>query len=84
MKIGRFSWVVLIFANVLMWGVLGFQKRIGAAPQDVRMPFDNAVQQRSQMIRELQEIRGLLKEQNALLRASIQNFNEHDRKTRQP
>jgi hypothetical protein len=82
MKKPGLSWMVLIFANMAMWGMLGFQGRIGAAPQDVRMPFDNAVQQRNEMIRELQEIKGLLKEQNALLRASIQRSHANDRTTR--
>jgi len=39
-----------------------------AAAQPVRQPFSNAVEQRAGMIRELQEIKTLLKEQNALLR----------------
>ena len=66
----RYGWSVLLFANVVAWSVLSFQGRSGAAPQDVRAPFDNAVQQRNDMIRELQEIKALLKEQNTLLRAN--------------
>ena len=82
MKSRGFHWIMLIFANVWVWGMLGFQGRIGAAPQDVRMPFDNAVQQRSEMIRELQEIKGLIKEQNALLRAGMNRSNAQERTTR--
>ncbi|MCH7726828.1 MAG: hypothetical protein IH991_10155, partial [Planctomycetes bacterium] len=37
-----------------------------AAP---KQPFGNAVEQRQQMVRELREIKELLKAQNALLRA---------------
>jgi hypothetical protein len=76
------GWVVLIFANVLAWGMLGFQGRIGAAPQDVKMPFDNAIQQRAEMIRELREIKTVLKEQNSLLRAAVNRPETHERKTK--
>jgi len=82
MKLQGFGWIMLIFANVLAWGMLGFQGRIGAAPPDVRMPFDNAVQQRSEIIRELQEIKGLLKEQTALLRAGLNRSNALERTPR--
>ena len=60
----------LITANVLAWGMLGFYKTTGAAPAEPQLPFRNAVEQRQDMIRELQEIKTLLKEQNALLRAA--------------
>ena len=78
----RYSWSVLLFANVLAWSVLGFLKHSGAAPGDVRAPFDNAVQQRNEMIRELQEIKALLKEQNTLLRAGAKQTNAIDPKSR--
>jgi hypothetical protein len=71
----RCGWSVLLFANIIAWSVLSFQGRSGAAPQDVRAPFDNAVQQRNEMIRELQEITALLKEQNTLLRANAKKSN---------
>ena len=64
----RWGWSMLLFANILAWSMLSFQGRSGAAPQEVRAPFDNAVQQRGDMIRELQEIKALLKEQNSLVR----------------
>src|SRR5262245_17340275 len=57
MKRSMWGWIVLTFANVMAWCVLGFQQPIGAAPQDVKLPFDNAIQQRAEMIRELQEIK---------------------------
>jgi hypothetical protein len=78
----RFGWTVLLFANVLAWCMLGFDRRSGAAPQDVRAPFDNAVQQRNDMIRELQEIKALLKEQNTLLRAGAKKPNVPEPKSR--
>ena len=64
-------WMLLVAANVLMWGVLSFSSRSGAAQAGGEQPFANAVQQRNEMIRELQEIKVLLKEQNALLRATL-------------
>ena len=82
MKTMGTGWIVLVFANMVLWGMLGFQGRIGAAPQDVRMPFDNAVQQRNEIIRELQEIKGLLKEQNALMRAGNSRTHANERTTR--
>lgn len=60
----------LITVNVLAWGMLGFYRTTGAAPKEPQLPFRNAVEQRQDMIRELQEIKALLKEQNALLRAA--------------
>ena len=71
----RFGWTVLLFANVAAWSMLSFQGYSGAAPQDVRAPFDNAVQQRNDMIRELQEIKALIKEQNILLRSNAKKPN---------
>ena len=78
----RWGWSVLLFANVLAWSVLGFHGRTGAAPQDVRAPFDNAVQQRSEMIRELQEIKALIREQNTLLRSGAKKSNVPEPKSR--
>jgi hypothetical protein len=58
-----------LFANVVALGVLGFYSTLGAAPQAGQPPFANPVEQRSDMVRELREIKDLLKEQNALLRS---------------
>ena len=60
---------LLLAANVLALGVLGFYSTLGAAPQSGQPPFANPVDQRSDMVRELREIKDLLKEQNALLRS---------------
>jgi len=60
---------LLVLANLLALGVLGFYSTLGAAPQAGQPPFANPVDQRSDMVRELREIKDLLKEQNALLRS---------------
>jgi hypothetical protein len=78
----RYIWPLLLFANVLAWSMLGFHRDTGAAPGDVRAPFDNAVQQRNDMIRELQEIKALLKEQNTLLRANAKKSHVPDPQSR--
>jgi hypothetical protein len=62
----RGTWLVI--ANLVIAGVLGFYSTLGAAPQAGQPPFANPVEQRSDMVRELREIKELLKEQNALLR----------------
>lgn len=65
-------WILSLFAfNLLFLGMLGFYRANDATAQDtqVQLPFRNAVEQRQEMIRELQEIRALLKEQNALVRS---------------
>ncbi|MCA9268445.1 MAG: hypothetical protein KDA41_08235 [Planctomycetales bacterium] len=62
-------WAMLIAANAMLWCVLGFYGTSGAAPKPAPQPFANATEQRASMIGELQEIRALLKEQNALLRS---------------
>lgn len=61
-------WTLLIIANALTVAVLGFYSTLGAAPQAGQPPFANPVEQRADSIRELREIKELLKEQNALLR----------------
>ena len=61
-------WTLLVIANVLVVGVLGFYSTLGAAPQAGQPPFANPVEQRADQVRELREIKELLKEQNALLR----------------
>jgi hypothetical protein len=46
------------------------------------MPFDNAIQQRAEMIRELQEIKAVLKEQTGVLRAMTSRSDPHGRSTK--
>ena len=66
MKIQLPAWSVLVLLNGLGLCVLGFYSTTGAAP-GAQPPFQNSVEQRSDMVRELREIKELLKEQNALL-----------------
>ena len=62
-------WAVLLTANLFLWGVLSFYESSSAAPPGGTPPFANAVEQRHEIIRELQDIKMLLQEQNQLLRA---------------
>jgi hypothetical protein len=68
-------WTWLVVANAVVVGVLGFYSTLGAAPQSGQPPFANPVEQRSDMVRELREIKDLLKEQNALLRGGAVKTN---------
>jgi hypothetical protein len=68
-------WAWLVIANAALWGVLGFYRTLGAAPQAGQPPFANPVEQRAEMVRELREIKDLLKEQNALLRSGAGKTN---------
>ena len=74
------KWLLVIAVNVLALCVLGFWSTSGAAPQAGQPPFANAVEQRDATIRELREIKDLLKEQNALLRAGLAKGNEAARR----
>jgi hypothetical protein len=64
----RSRWTWLIAGNAAALGVLGFYSTLGAAPPAGQPPFANPVDQRFEMVRELREIKELLKEQNSLLR----------------
>jgi hypothetical protein len=70
MKFHLPAWSVVPILVGAALGVLGFYSSSGAAPQGGQPPFANAVEQRNEMIRELHEIKELLKEQNALLRST--------------
>ncbi len=65
----RCRWTCLLAANAALLGMLGFYSTLGAAPPAGQPPFANPIDQRQEMIRELREIKELLKEQNALLRS---------------
>ena len=62
-------WGALLLANAVVWCVLGLHEASFAAPQGAQPPFANAVEQRAETNRQLAEIAGLLKEQNAMLRS---------------
>lgn len=67
------SWSGLFLGGGVLLCVLGFYSISGAAPQGGQPPFANSIDQRSEMIRELREIKELLKEQNALLRTNAKS-----------
>jgi hypothetical protein len=60
--------MLLVIANVLCYCVLSFYQT-GAAQSGSRPTLANAVQERTEIISKLEDIRDLLKEQNALLRS---------------
>jgi len=62
------AWTLLIVANMLVISVLSLHRSTDAAPPSGRPPFSNSVEQRSNMIKELREIKALLREQNTILR----------------
>lgn len=62
------AFTLLVAAHVLVFSVLSLHRSTVAAPPSARPPFNNSVEQRSDMIHELQEIKALLREQNAILR----------------
>ena len=60
--------MLLLIANVLCYCVLSFYQT-GAAQSGSRPTLANPVEERKEVISNLEEIKGLLKEQNALLRS---------------
>jgi hypothetical protein len=71
----RSRWTWLALGNAAALCVLSFYGNLGAAPQAGQPPFANPVEQRSDMVRELREIKELLKEQNALLKGGATKTN---------
>jgi len=67
-------WTCLVIGNVALLGVLGFYGSLGAF-QGGQPPFANPVEQRADMVRELREIKDLIREQNALLRGGAVKAN---------
>jgi hypothetical protein len=72
MNINIPRWLCVTFLPTAFIFVLGFYCLESAAQQPAQ-PFANAVDQRNEMIRELREIKELLKEQNQLLKAGKEN-----------
>ena len=60
--------MLLVIANVLCYCVLSFYQT-GAAQSGSRPTLANPVEERKEVISNLEEIKNLLKEQNALLRS---------------
>lgn len=75
MKRSHFRHTYWLAPVCLLAGVLGLWGTAGAQPEPTpgagKPPFANAVGQRDEMIRELRELRGLMKEQNALLKQLV-------------
>ena len=62
------GWMLLVTANVLVYCVLSFCQTTGA--QTGKAPsLANSVEQRHEMVSNLEEIKNLLKEQNELLQS---------------
>lgn len=63
-------WSLLVAANVIFCCMLSFYQNGNAAPAPRSgEPFANSLSQRNEMIRELKEIKALMREQNALLQS---------------
>lgn len=73
-----FRWTALLSANLFLWGVLSFYESSDAAPPSGQPPFANAVAQRHEIIRELQQIKTLLQEQVQLQRAQSRSEAQAD------
>ncbi|MFV1967754.1 MAG: hypothetical protein ACC628_20175 [Pirellulaceae bacterium] len=67
---------LLLASALVAWGVLSLDERSVGTAQTARLPFVSPVEQRNGIIRELREIKTLLKEQNVLLRAAGQEARE--------
>lgn len=63
----RWPWAVVVIVITLLVSASQFDEPIAAAPRDTVVSMANAAAQREEMIRELQEIKSLLREQNELL-----------------
>ncbi len=61
-------WTLLVTANAVLLGVLGFFSVTSAQQAQPQLPFSNSVEQRGDMLKELREIKELIKEQNSILR----------------
>ena len=66
-------------AVVALLCMLGFYSLLCAAPPAGKPPFEDAGVQRDAMLRELREIKDLIKEQNALLKEALPNPNGRDK-----
>jgi hypothetical protein len=64
--------LLALSAALFTCGMLGLYSTACAQQQrGTQLPFSNSVEQRGEMVRELKEIKGLLREQNALLRTLV-------------
>lgn len=65
----RARWTLVVAANVVAWCMLGLMRQTDAQPPSTGAPFTDAVEQRNEIISQLKQLNGLVKEQNALLRS---------------
>lgn len=66
-------WTWLITANLLAWCLFGLYPLTQAQqPKGPQLPFANSNEQRSDLVKEVREIKDLLKETNALLREGVE------------
>jgi hypothetical protein len=61
-------WTALVVINLMAWGVFGAYQYSQAQSKGGQLPFANSNEQRSDILRELKDIKDLIKEQNTLLR----------------
>jgi hypothetical protein len=61
-------WTALVVLNLMAWGVFGAYQVSQAQSKGGQLPFANSNEQRGDILRELKEIKDLIKEQNSLLR----------------
>lgn len=68
MKLLTSRWAALVAINVAAWAVFGAYQFSQAQSKGGQLPFANSNEQRSDILRELQDIKSLIKEQNAMLK----------------
>jgi len=73
MKNWKNPWAIMLITSVVTaCGMLGLYRTACAQQQRGNpLPFSNSVEQREEMVRELKEIKELLREQNTLLRTLV-------------
>ncbi len=64
----KVGWAFLIAVSMVVLSFFVSDRGSDAVAQQTQQPFSNPVGQRAEMIRELKEIKTLLKEQTSLLR----------------
>jgi hypothetical protein len=70
MKTTTSRWTTIVVLNVLAWSLFGGFRMCTAQSKGGQLPFSNSVEQRSEILTELREIKDLIREQNTILRDS--------------
>ena len=78
----RYRWAALLGANAVALCMLGFYGSSSAqqAQQAPNLPFANSVEQTDEIIQQLKQLNGLMREQNNLLRSGQLQVVVSDRK----